>query len=202
MKAAGVKKQVAKPNPPKSATGSNRKTVTTKPTNQKPGNVKVQQPNTSKPVLTNQKPGNVKVGQPITSKPVLTSRSVVERQPDMRSIESKSIHLYAKTLTFGFYTAEDIRKISVVKIINNHTLNRLGHAELGGLYDPRMGPGSDKPGESQICDTCNGIFSSCPGHYGHIELPLPVYHPLFLRNLSDTIKLTCPVCKKFLLSGI
>jgi DNA-directed RNA polymerase beta' subunit len=28
------------------------------------------------------------------------------------------------------------------------------------------------------CTTCNLGAAHCPGHFGHIELPLPVYNPL------------------------
>lgn len=28
------------------------------------------------------------------------------------------------------------------------------------------------------CQTCSLGYDSCPGHFGHIELPLPVYNPL------------------------
>ena len=31
------------------------------------------------------------------------------------------------------------------------------------------------------CTTCNLSASHCPGHFGHIELPLPVYNPLIFR---------------------
>lgn len=31
----------------------------------------------------------------------------------------------------------------------------------------------------QVCSTCCQDFNNCPGHLGHVELPLPVYNPLF-----------------------
>lgn len=31
----------------------------------------------------------------------------------------------------------------------------------------------------QVCSTCCQDFRTCPGHLGHVELPLPVYNPLF-----------------------
>lgn len=31
----------------------------------------------------------------------------------------------------------------------------------------------------QVCSTCCQDFNNCPGHFGHLELPLPVYNPLF-----------------------
>nr|CAG4642277.1 EOG090X00BV [Evadne anonyx] len=70
----------------------------------------------------------------------------------------------------------------------------LGHPTTHGLYDPLMGPWSFQAG---LCTTCLLNVDHCPGHYGHIDLPLPVFHPMFQRNVIKILKLTCPCCKKF-----
>nr|CAG4636748.1 EOG090X00BV [Ceriodaphnia reticulata] len=115
----------------------------------------------------------------------------------MLSRKQNSIHFYPESVTFGFHTAEDIRKISVVQITNPESFNALGHPTTGGLYDKLMGPADKKDG---YCGTCHLQVTHCPGHYGHIELPLPCFHPLFLRNVANIMKLTCPVCKCFFAS--
>lgn len=46
----------------------------------------------------------------------------------------------------------------------------------GGLSDPRMGP----PDRFTPCQTCSMKEADCPGHFGHIELCKPVFHPGFL----------------------
>lgn len=108
------------------------------------------------------------------------------------------IHYYPEAVTFGFHTPDDIRKISVVEIVNPETFNALGYPTTGGLYDLVMGASTEKSG---YCATCHLTTMHCPGHYGHIELPLPCYHPLFLRNVANIMKLTCPVCKCFFSTG-
>nr|CAG4641431.1 EOG090X00BV [Eurycercus lamellatus] len=105
-----------------------------------------------------------------------------------------SPHYYPKTLTFGFLTSDDIRKVSLVQITNPETYDALGNPNTGGLCDPVMGMVEDKYGR---CVTCGLKFAECPGHYGHIELPLPCFHPLFLRTIIKILKLTCPVCQRF-----
>ena len=40
------------------------------------------------------------------------------------------------------------------------------------------------------CGTCSLTDMKCPGHLGHIELPVPVYHPLWMRQLE----LVCIIC--------
>lgn len=39
----------------------------------------------------------------------------------------------------------------------------------------------------QACSTCCQDFNNCPGHFGHVELPLPVYNPLFF-DVSMPVK--------------
>lgn len=43
-----------------------------------------------------------------------------------------------------------------------------------GLYDPAMGP-TERKG---ICATCKQDHVFCPGHFGRVELPVPVYNPV------------------------
>lgn len=45
--------------------------------------------------------------------------------------------------------------------------------KLGGLMDPRLGT-IDR---NFKCQTCGEGMSECPGHFGHIELARPVFHP-------------------------
>ena len=65
----------------------------------------------------------------------------------------------------------------------------------GGLYDLRMGPYSDR--NDLMCSTCLLACEHCPGHLGHIQLPLPVCNPLFYSTILQLLKLTCITCHKF-----
>lgn len=49
-----------------------------------------------------------------------------------------------------------------------------------GLHDPALGLESGVMPTRQ-CVTCRQNSTSCPGHFGHIELPVPVYNPLLLK---------------------
>ena len=111
----------------------------------------------------------------------------------------KDLHYYPKSLTFGFHTADDIRRISVVEVTVPQTFDVLNHPVPGGLYDPKMGPSDEKSDEG--CATCGLKMVPCPGHFGHIELPLPNFHPLFHKDVIKILKLTCPTCKRFKFSG-
>lgn len=47
---------------------------------------------------------------------------------------------------------------------------------------------------SELCSTCGYNGFKCPGHFGHIELPVPVVNPLFHKALSMLLKLSCLSC--------
>ena len=73
---------------------------------------------------------------------------------------------------------------SVAKIEHPEVMDETTHKpKLGGLMDPRMGT-IDR---NFKCQTCGEGMSECPGHFGHIELARPVFHPgayeFFLSNL-------------------
>ena len=56
---------------------------------------------------------------------------------------SQSISATVTSLSFSFLTTEDIRRISVKQITNPVLLDDLNRPNIGGLYDPALGP-SDK----------------------------------------------------------
>ena len=63
---------------------------------------------------------------------------------------------------------------SVAKIEHPEVMDETTHKpKLGGLMDPRMGT-IDR---NFKCQTCGEGMSECPGHFGHIELAKPVFHP-------------------------
>ena len=131
-------------------------------------------------------------------------KRVIERKPlPPETRASDSIHLNSESLTFGFHTAEDSRKKSVAVISKTDDFDKKGIPIGGGRYDPLMGPlgKTDNKGNEWECETCGQTFYRCPGHDGHIELSLPVYHPLFMKDLFGIIQLTCPICQMFFCLG-
>uniref|UniRef100_A0A8D0GJX2 DNA-directed RNA polymerase subunit n=1 Tax=Sphenodon punctatus TaxID=8508 RepID=A0A8D0GJX2_SPHPU len=93
-------------------------------------------------------------------------------------------------ISFGMYSAAEIRKLSVKGITNPRFLDSVGNPSVNGLYDLALGP----PDFKEACTTCAQDFNSCPGHLGHIELPLTVYNPLFFDKLYLLIRGSCINC--------
>lgn len=75
-----------------------------------------------------------------------------------------------------------LRKLSVKTITSDRFLDNVGNPAINGLYDLSLGPLDAK----EVCATCMQDFNNCPGHLGHIELPLPTYNPLFF-DVSDPL---------------
>ncbi|XP_049441636.1 DNA-directed RNA polymerase I subunit RPA1 [Epinephelus fuscoguttatus] len=93
-------------------------------------------------------------------------------------------------MSFGMYSAEEIRKLSVKTITNFRFLDAVGNVAPNSLYDLALGPADSK----EVCSTCCQDFNHCPGHLGHVELPLPVYNPLFFDKLYLLIRGSCLSC--------
>ena len=98
------------------------------------------------------------------------------------------------TVRFLTYSGEEIKKISCKKITNPNTFDSLLHPNMGGLYDPALGP----CGKDDACGTCGLNYVHCPGHMGHIPLPLPVYHPIFFMTLYQVLRSSCWNCHRWL----
>uniref|UniRef100_A0A8B9KTY7 DNA-directed RNA polymerase subunit n=1 Tax=Astyanax mexicanus TaxID=7994 RepID=A0A8B9KTY7_ASTMX len=96
-------------------------------------------------------------------------------------------------MSFGMYSTEEIRKLSVKSITNSILLDNVGTAAPNGLYDLALGPADSK----EICTTCMQDFTHCPGHFGHIDLHLPVYNPLLFDKLYLIIRGSCLSCHMF-----
>ncbi|KAJ3406420.1 DNA-directed RNA polymerase II subunit rpb1 [Chytriomyces hyalinus] len=62
----------------------------------------------------------------------------------------------------------------------------------GGLLDPRMGTVD----RNFKCQTCNENMTDCPGHFAHIELAKPVFHPGYLAMIKKILECVCYNCGK------
>ncbi|CAK4067593.1 unnamed protein product [Aphanomyces euteiches] len=96
-------------------------------------------------------------------------------------------------VTFGFYSDDEIRDLSVKQITSRISFDSLKNPVIGGLYDPALGPIDFH----MICPTCHLTQKECPGHMGHIELPVPVYSPVLFSTLLNILKRKCMSCHKF-----
>jgi DNA-directed RNA polymerase II subunit RPB1 len=62
--------------------------------------------------------------------------------------------------------------------------------------DPRQGAVD----RASRCQTCAGNMTECPGHFGHIDLAKPVFHPGFLTKTLKILRCVCFYCSKLLVT--
>ena len=76
-------------------------------------------------------------------------------------------------IQFGLLSPEEIKNMSVAPIEYPETMDEQNlRPRQMGLADPRLG----SIDRAVKCGTCDENMSECPGHFGHIELAVPVYH--------------------------
>ncbi|EFA05003.1 DNA-directed RNA polymerase I subunit RPA1-like Protein [Tribolium castaneum] len=113
---------------------------------------------------------------------------------NIRKHDTGPKHLSFDSVVFSMFTKEEIKKLCITKICTPLTLDPLGHPLSGGLYDKSLGPMTEK---SEPCGTCRKNLYFCPGHFGYIELPLPVVNPIFYRMIGTILRMACLSCFRF-----
>ncbi|XP_033736783.1 DNA-directed RNA polymerase I subunit RPA1-like [Pecten maximus] len=103
-----------------------------------------------------------------------------------------------ESLDFRFYLESEIENLSVKEITNAQTFDSLAHPCSGGLYDSALGP-TDR---DDVCGTCGQNFVHCPGHMGHIVLPLPVYNPVYFSTLYQILRGSCFSCHRLTVASL
>ena len=100
------------------------------------------------------------------------------------------------SIKFSCVSPEEIRKMSATSVITADTYDDEGYPLERGLMDPHMGV--IEPGLR--CLTCYGKVDECPGHFGHIDLALPVIHVGFVKDIKMLLESTCCQCGRLMLS--
>lgn len=53
---------------------------------------------------------------------------------------------------------------------------------------------------NKCCATCHKMIEYCPGHFGRIDLPGKIIHPLFIKEAERVLKCVCLSCSKLKIS--
>ncbi|CRH00575.1 RNA polymerase I, putative [Plasmodium relictum] len=106
-----------------------------------------------------------------------------------RCVEIKSAEL-------DVLNSDELKRISLGKYENEHY--EFEKVQKSGVttklyYDPRYGTIDNK----QICSVCFERHENCFGHIGHIEFILPLFNPLFYKELQELLNLVCYNCYNF-----
>ncbi|MBR2255484.1 MAG: DNA-directed RNA polymerase subunit A' [Candidatus Methanomethylophilaceae archaeon] len=101
------------------------------------------------------------------------------------------------SIKFSCVSPDEIRRMSATKIITADTYDDEGFPIEMGLMDPHMGV--IEPGLR--CRTCGCKVDECPGHFGHIDLAMPVIHVGFIKDIKLLLESTCCQCGRLMLSA-
>jgi DNA-directed RNA polymerase subunit A' len=108
----------------------------------------------------------------------------------------ETVHKVVDELHFGVLSPQDMRRLSVTEIQTADTYDEDGAPITSGLMDGRLGTLEPR----QRCKTCGNTAIRCPGHFGHIELAVPIIHIAFTKIIYDLLQATCRNCGRILLS--
>jgi DNA-directed RNA polymerase subunit A' len=102
-------------------------------------------------------------------------------------------------IKFAMISPDEARRMSSIKIITADTYDDDGFPIEMGLMDPHLGV--IEPGLR--CKTCGGKVDDCPGHFGHIDLAMPVIHVGYVKDIMRMLQSTCsnPKCGRILLTA-
>ena len=100
------------------------------------------------------------------------------------------------SIKFACLSPEEIRKMSATKIITADTYDDDGFPIDMGLMDPHLGV--IEPGLR--CKTCGHKVDECPGHFGNIDLAMPVIHVGYVKEIKKLLQSTCRSCGRLLLT--
>jgi len=113
----------------------------------------------------------------------------------MKMTMEEPIHKSIDEVYFGIISPQDIRRFSVAEIQTADTYDEDGAPITSGLMDGRLGTLEPR----QRCKTCGNTAIRCPGHFGHIELAVPIIHIEFTKTIYDLLQATCRNCGRILL---
>jgi DNA-directed RNA polymerase II subunit RPB1 len=115
--------------------------------------------------------------------------------PSVHAPKTTQVKALVEEATSGL--PEFIIEESRISLLSNEDMEKFdieinssdGQGGIGTLSDPRLGATYDTN-----CGTCFLPYSDCPGHYGRITLPVPIYHPHYLRTLLKVLEVVCQGC--------
>jgi len=94
-------------------------------------------------------------------------------------------------IRFDIMGEAEIKKVSVMEVSSRDIYTNEGKVPASaGPLDLRLGPST----KDATCSTCGEKIIECVGHFGHIDLSLPVFHPGLLKNIHKILQSICKIC--------
>ncbi|CAL1677654.1 unnamed protein product [Lasius platythorax] len=102
-------------------------------------------------------------------------------------------------ISFEADNMHNILMQSSVQVISKDLYNEdVGRTPVNhGVLDRRMGVGAN----GSECTTCSKTLYDCVGHFGYIDLELPIFHVGHFRSIIQILQTICKNCAHVLLTG-
>jgi DNA-directed RNA polymerase beta' subunit len=94
----------------------------------------------------------------------------------------------AKFITFTPLTKEQIQNFGI-KIYLPYSRN---------TPDTQGTPADERLGDNKKCKSCSMNYNDCPGHFGYIDLAMPVFNPIYMSYIVVVLKCVCLECSELL----
>ncbi|PJE81672.1 hypothetical protein COU58_01135 [Candidatus Pacearchaeota archaeon CG10_big_fil_rev_8_21_14_0_10_32_42] len=107
----------------------------------------------------------------------------------------KTVSKKVGEIKFSLLSPEQIKKISVAKIVTPELYDIDGYPVDGGLMDLRLGAID----AGVRCRTCGGKIKECLGHPGSIDLAKPIIHLKYIPVIELGLRCFCQECGKLML---
>ncbi|KAJ2207954.1 DNA-directed RNA polymerase III subunit C1 (rpo31), partial [Coemansia sp. RSA 521] len=100
-------------------------------------------------------------------------------------------------IQFGVPSPRDIRQVAEVEINHRDLYNADENNKPveHGVLDPRLGISK----KTDTCKTCGQNVADCVGHWGYIELCVPVFHYGYFKTIQGILQDICKKCSRVML---
>ncbi|KAG0438465.1 DNA-directed RNA polymerase III subunit RPC1 [Dictyocoela muelleri] len=94
-------------------------------------------------------------------------------------------------IKFTVLSPQQLKNISILNINRSELYDQTTKTpKQEGVLDTRLGLST----QIGLCSTCRLDISKCNGHFGHINLCLPVFHCGFLKHVVKILQKICTTC--------
>jgi DNA-directed RNA polymerase III subunit RPC1 len=103
-------------------------------------------------------------------------------------------------LQFGLFSAEQMRQQAHIHVVSKalYSQDNSRKPVPYGVLDHRMGTSQ----KDANCEMCGKTLADCIGHYGYIDLELPVFHVGYFKSTITILQNICKTCSRVLLSPV
>ena len=119
-------------------------------------------------------------------------------------VEDKEPPQKIESIDFGICSGEEIVRNAVMEVTRDDMYTTvptapgqpsIREAATNGPLDRRMGTTN----KDSKCKTCDEFLTECSGHFGHLQLTLPVFHQGYFKAIIACLSCICKTCSRLLL---